>query len=266
MRLGAYAGEAAAGLDRADGLRRGGHLRAPPPPLRGQQQVPRPGSRRPGSCARARRPTTAWSSSSSCPTTRSSSAPRRTPSSRAAPTARTRCSRRSCRRRANGPRAGCPRLPLPIDAEPDPTRHRVTARDATELPGRRRRARSCDAGFLSASRAARRRTATARSSTATSCTTRARSSWCRSIDDDAVLVRQYRVAAGRELLEMPAGKRDVDGRGHPRPPRRELEEEIGYRRRPARPLVRVLQLARLLRRVHLPVPRHRARGSASARR
>ena len=30
-------------------------------------------------------------------------------------------------------------------------------------------------------------------------------------DGNALLVRQYRVAAGRELLEVPAGKRDVDG-------------------------------------------------------
>ena len=51
--------------------------------------------------------------------TRSSSAPRRTPSSRAGPTARTRCSRRSCRRRATGPRAARPRLPL-ADRAGDP--------------------------------------------------------------------------------------------------------------------------------------------------
>ena len=30
-------------------------------------------------------------------------------------------------------------------------------------------------------------------------------------DGNALLVRQYRVAAGRDLLEVPAGKRDVPG-------------------------------------------------------
>ena len=49
------------------------------------------------------------------------------------------------------------------------------------------------------------------------------------IDDDAILVRQCRVAAGRELLEVPAGKRDVDGEPPEATANRELEEEIGYR-------------------------------------
>lgn len=41
------------------------------------------------------------------------------------------------------------------------------------------------------------------------------------------LVRQFRVAAGRELLEVPAGKRDVSGEPPDETARRELEEEIG---------------------------------------
>ena len=49
------------------------------------------------------------------------------------------------------------------------------------------------------------------------------------IDGDAVLVRQWRVATGRELLEVPAGKRDVDGEAPETTANRELEEEIGYR-------------------------------------
>ena len=49
------------------------------------------------------------------------------------------------------------------------------------------------------------------------------------IGDDAVLVRQWRVATGRELLEVPAGKRDVDGEAPETTANRELEEEIGYR-------------------------------------
>jgi len=44
-----------------------------------------------------------------------------------------------------------------------------------------------------------------------------------------VMVRQWRVAAGRELLEVPAGKRDVDGEPPEETARRELEEEIGVR-------------------------------------
>jgi ADP-ribose pyrophosphatase len=45
----------------------------------------------------------------------------------------------------------------------------------------------------------------------------------------AVLVRQYRAAVGRELLEIPAGKRDVDGEELEATAQRELAEEIGYR-------------------------------------
>jgi len=45
---------------------------------------------------------------------------------------------------------------------------------------------------------------------------------------DAVLVRQWRVATGRTLLEVPAGKRDVEGEAPEVTANRELEEEIGY--------------------------------------
>jgi ADP-ribose pyrophosphatase len=50
------------------------------------------------------------------------------------------------------------------------------------------------------------------------------------VDDGraALLVRQYRVATGMELLEVPAGKRDVDGESPAATAARELEEEIGY--------------------------------------
>ena len=48
------------------------------------------------------------------------------------------------------------------------------------------------------------------------------------------LVRQYRVAAGARLLEVPAGKRDVDGEPPEVTATRELEEEIGRARRPSR--------------------------------
>ena len=49
------------------------------------------------------------------------------------------------------------------------------------------------------------------------------------IDDDGsvLMVRQYRVAVGATLLEVPAGKRDVDGEAPEATAARELEEELG---------------------------------------
>ncbi|HEX8770846.1 MAG TPA: NUDIX hydrolase [Acidimicrobiales bacterium] len=44
-----------------------------------------------------------------------------------------------------------------------------------------------------------------------------------------IMVRQYRAAVDRELLEIPAGKRDVEGEEIEVLARRELEEEIGMR-------------------------------------
>jgi 8-oxo-dGTP pyrophosphatase MutT (NUDIX family) len=44
-----------------------------------------------------------------------------------------------------------------------------------------------------------------------------------------LLVRQYRAAVDRELLEIPAGKRDVAGEAPEVTARRELEEEVGMR-------------------------------------
>jgi ADP-ribose pyrophosphatase len=44
----------------------------------------------------------------------------------------------------------------------------------------------------------------------------------------ALLVRQYRVATGTELLEVPAGKRDVAGEAPAATAARELQEEIGF--------------------------------------
>jgi len=52
------------------------------------------------------------------------------------------------------------------------------------------------------------------------------------VDNDGrhvILVRQYRSAVDRELLEIPAGKRDVDGEPPEETALRELEEEIGQR-------------------------------------
>ena len=44
----------------------------------------------------------------------------------------------------------------------------------------------------------------------------------------ALLVHQYRVATETEILEVPAGKRDVDGEAPAVTAARELEEEIGF--------------------------------------
>ena len=58
------------------------------------------------------------------------------------------------------------------------------------------------------------------------------------LDDErnALMVRQYRVAAERALLELPAGKRDVPGEPPETTAARELEEEIGRRAGAIRPL------------------------------
>lgn len=46
-------------------------------------------------------------------------------------------------------------------------------------------------------------------------------------EGDVVLVRQYRAALGKELLEIPAGKRDVSGEPPELTMGRELAEEVG---------------------------------------
>ena len=48
------------------------------------------------------------------------------------------------------------------------------------------------------------------------------------ISDDVVLIRQYRAAARQRLLEIPAGKLDLDGEIAEDAARRELAEETGY--------------------------------------
>jgi ADP-ribose pyrophosphatase len=50
--------------------------------------------------------------------------------------------------------------------------------------------------------------------------------------DTVTLVRQFRAATGSDMLEVPAGKRDVEGEAPERTAERELVEEIG--RRPGR--------------------------------
>lgn len=49
------------------------------------------------------------------------------------------------------------------------------------------------------------------------------------VEGDVVLVRQYRAAIDRELLELPAGKRDVTDEPVELTAHRELEEEVGMK-------------------------------------
>ncbi len=49
------------------------------------------------------------------------------------------------------------------------------------------------------------------------------------IDDNVILIRQYRAAAGQRLLEIPAGKLDMIGEPAEEAARRELTEETGYK-------------------------------------
>ena len=59
------------------------------------------------------------------------------------------------------------------------------------------------------------------------------------VEDDGahvLLVRQYRAAVDGDLLEVPAGKRDVDGETPEATAHRELAEEIGHRARTLVPL------------------------------
>ena len=46
-------------------------------------------------------------------------------------------------------------------------------------------------------------------------------------DDRVIMVRQYRAAIDRDLLEIPAGKRDVEDEPPEETARRELAEEVG---------------------------------------
>jgi ADP-ribose pyrophosphatase len=48
------------------------------------------------------------------------------------------------------------------------------------------------------------------------------------IDNNVILIRQFRIAIGRELMELPAGRLELD-EDPAACARRELEEEIGYR-------------------------------------
>ena len=56
-------------------------------------------------------------------------------------------------------------------------------------------------------------------------------------DDEVVLLKQYRHALGRYLLEIPAGVLDVEGESHDTAARRELAEETEHEVRTLTPLL-----------------------------
>lgn len=62
-------------------------------------------------------------------------------------------------------------------------------------------------------------------------------------DGTVTLVRQYRAALDRELLEIPAGKRDVAGEPPERTAVRELAEEVGLRAGRLEPLAEFVNSA-----------------------
>ncbi len=71
------------------------------------------------------------------------------------------------------------------------------------------------------------------------------------------LVRQPREAVGgADLLEIPAGRLDVEGEQPLAAAQRELAEEIGCGARSWEPILSLLRERRLHRRARAPVPRH----------
>ena len=128
MRLGAYIAELAEGSQVAHAY---GRRSCPSATATATSSTPATAasSRARASCARATRPTGGWSSSSSWRPTRSGSAPRRTPSSRAAPTGRRRCSASSCGAALDRAEGRRPHL-FPVDEHADRPVAPVSAEEA----------------------------------------------------------------------------------------------------------------------------------------
>ena len=209
------------------GLRRAGRQRAPPPPLRVQRQLPRPGSPSTASCARGRRRTAASSSSSSSPITRTGSARRPIPSSRAARTVPIRCSASWSARRWHFASSASARWSLPV----------ANAGRVDRIPARRR-TRDLVAGSSTGSSTAtfespsgeRFERHIVRSPGAVSAVPIVYADDDRDrADPTVVLVSQYRAAHDEMVIEIPAGVRDVDGEADEDNVRRELVEEVGLR-------------------------------------
>ena len=225
-------------------------LRAPPAPLRGQPALPpapRGGRAR---AARAPRRTVGWSSSSSCPGTRSGSAPRPTRSSRAARTGRTRCSASSSGRRSSAPGRAtrtCSSSTLDADPErdcqPPGDRARCRVRGAFRQIGERERLPG---------RTSPRRDRHVRRPGRVHLRARDRAAPRRGVRRAARERPRARPAASastgapldRALLELPAGKLDVPGEAAELCARRELAEEVGARGERPHRARSLLQLAR----------------------
>ena len=218
MRLGAYSAMLEPRVAGGRGLRhRGGH-RAPPAPLRVQRPVPgRAGGGRAAVLGHlARRPAGRVRRAARAPLL--GRAPRPTPSSRAGPTAPTRCSATWCGRRSSAPRAASPALidlsdldavslsrPTPAAQAAGGGFERVDERRVYEprlLGGRSPLHRPRRRGF------GRERRPTSRGGGGGGRRRRRRR---------ATLIRQFRAALDRWILEIPAGTCDVEGedrRGH----------------------------------------------------
>ena len=84
-------------------------------------------------------------------------------------------------------------------------------------------------------------------------------------DDNVLLVRQYRYAAGQSLLEAPAGLIE-EGEDPDDCAQRELAEEIGYASRNLRILGGFWSSPRILHRVHVRIPRQGPRSPQPAAR
>ena len=81
-----------------------------------------------------------------------------------------------------------------------------------------------------------------------------------------VLVRQYRAALDAELLEIPAGMRDVEGEPPEITARRELAEEVGLAAGRLELLTVFHNSAGMTDAVDPPVPRHRPHARCRRRR
>ena len=150
--------------------------------------------------------------------TRSGSAPRPTPSSRAGPTAPPRCSGSSSPRRSPAPRAATRTSPTSTSTgcrtprRRPPRPRRDLRRDAHRSGSAASTSASSTPGTSSPWPSPPSRRPTARPSPATSCATRVRCRWCRCTPTaPSCSCASTGRRSTTDLLEIPAGKRDVAG-------------------------------------------------------